>query len=66
VRATVTSIQPEAEFTPRVSLTPDERADQLFGVRLTLDSALPVGLWVSVSIATASADYADSADSTSP
>jgi HlyD family secretion protein len=49
VRATVTSIQPEAEFTPRVSLTPDERADQLFGARLTLDSALPVGIWVSVS-----------------
>ena len=59
VRATVTSIQPEAEFTPRVSLTPDERADQLFGARLTLDSALPVGLWVSVST-----DVTDSTDIT--
>jgi HlyD family secretion protein len=60
VRATVASIQPEAEFTPRVSLTPDERADQLFGARLTLDSALPVGLWVSVSMEHKSADSADS------
>jgi HlyD family secretion protein len=66
VRATVASIQPEAEFTPRVSLTPDERADQLFGARLTLDSALPVGIWVSVSTENKSADYADSADLTSP
>jgi HlyD family secretion protein len=55
MRATVASIQPEAEFTPRVSLTPDERADQLFGARLTLDSALPAGIWVSVST-----DVADS------
>jgi HlyD family secretion protein len=66
VRATVASIQPEAEFTPRVSLTPDERADQLFGARLTLDSALPVGIWVSVSTENKSADYADSADSGQP
>ena len=66
VRATVKSIQPEAEFTPRVSLTPDERADQLFGARLTLDSALPVGIWVSVSTEDKSADYADSADSVQP
>jgi hypothetical protein len=48
VRGTVASIQPQAEFTPRVSLTQDERADQLFAARLTLDSALPAGLWVSV------------------
>jgi HlyD family secretion protein len=66
VGARVTSIQPEAEFTPRVSLTPDERADQLFGARLALDSPLPVGLWVTVSIETESADYADSAELTSP
>ncbi|HET8632726.1 MAG TPA: HlyD family efflux transporter periplasmic adaptor subunit [Gemmatimonadales bacterium] len=66
VGARVTSIQPEAEFTPRVSLTPEERADQLFGARLALDSPLPVGLWVTVSIETESADYADSADLTSP
>lgn len=60
VRARVSSIQPQAEFTPRVSLTPDERADQLFGARLTLDSALPVGIWVSVSTEDKSADSADS------
>jgi HlyD family secretion protein len=60
VRARVSSIQPQAEFTPRVSLTSDERADQLFGARLTLDSALPVGIWVSVSTEDKSADSADS------
>ncbi len=57
VGATVTSVQPRAEFTPRVSLTQDERADLLFGVRLALDSALPAGLWVSADFST---DYADS------
>ena len=57
VAATVTSIQPAAEFTPRVSLTQDERADLLFGVRLKLDSALPAGLWTVVRFG--SADDAD-------
>ncbi|HEU4762831.1 MAG TPA: HlyD family efflux transporter periplasmic adaptor subunit, partial [Gemmatimonadales bacterium] len=59
VGATVTSVQPAAEFTPRVSLTQDERADLLFGVRLKLDSALPAGLWAIVQFG--SADSTDAA-----
>lgn len=59
VGATVTSVQPAAEFTPRVSLTQDERADLLFGVRLKLDSALPAGLWAIVQFGSA-----DSTDAT--
>jgi HlyD family secretion protein len=35
-QARVTSLATEAEFTPRVALTEDERADLLFGVRLQL------------------------------
>jgi len=33
----VVAISPEAEFTPRVALTEDERADLLFGVKVALD-----------------------------
>jgi len=37
---TVQSVSPRAEFTPRVALTEDERADLLFGVRVAVrDSA---------------------------
>jgi HlyD family secretion protein len=37
---TVQSVSPRAEFTPRVALTEDERADLLFGVRIAVrDSA---------------------------
>jgi HlyD family secretion protein len=48
----VTSVSPEAEFTPRVALTEAERSDQLFGVRITLDDpgAIPGGVWVSVEV----------------
>ncbi|HET9152465.1 MAG TPA: HlyD family efflux transporter periplasmic adaptor subunit [Gemmatimonadales bacterium] len=53
VPATVASIQPAAEFTPRVALTEDERADLLFGVRLKLQSPLPAGLWTVVHFGTA-------------
>jgi HlyD family secretion protein len=33
----VVAISPEAEFTPRVALTEEERADLLFGVKVALD-----------------------------
>ncbi len=48
----VTSVSPEAEFTPRVALTEAERSDQLFGVRIALDvpDATPAGVWVSVEV----------------
>jgi HlyD family secretion protein len=48
----VTSVSPEAEFTPRVALTEEERSDQLFGVRIALDdpAAIPAGVWVSVEV----------------
>jgi HlyD family secretion protein len=48
----VTSVSPEAEFTPRVALTEEERSDQLFGVRIALDDpgAIPAGVWVSVEV----------------
>jgi HlyD family secretion protein len=32
----ITSISTEAEYTPRIALTEDERADQMFGIRLAL------------------------------
>jgi len=48
----VTSVSPEAEFTPRVALTEEERSDQLFGVRIALDEpgTIPAGVWVSVEV----------------
>jgi HlyD family secretion protein len=52
----VTSIAHEAEYTPRVALTEDERADLMFAVRLTLDDStgrLKAGLPVTVTLATA-------------
>jgi HlyD family secretion protein len=42
VRATIASIATRAEFTPRVALTEDERADLMYAVRLRLDD--PAGL----------------------
>jgi HlyD family secretion protein len=48
----VVSVSPEAEFTPRVALTEQERADQLFGVRIELEdpTKIPAGVWVSVKV----------------
>ena len=42
----ITSINDRAEFTPRVALTEDERADQLFGVRIEVrgEPALKAGM----------------------
>ncbi len=51
----VQSIDAEAQFTPRVALTADERSDLMFGVRINLDSALPAGVWVEVRPEAASA-----------
>ncbi|MGQ0765817.1 MAG: HlyD family secretion protein [Gemmatimonadota bacterium] len=56
-RGRVVSISPTAEFTPRVALTEQERADLLFAVRLVVDDADPVlkaGLPVTVRFAPAS------------
>ena len=48
----VVSVSPEAEFTPRVALTEQERADQLFGVRIELEDPkqIPAGVWVTVRV----------------
>jgi HlyD family secretion protein len=48
-RARVVAISPKAEFTPRVALTEQERADLMFGVKLDLlppFENLHPGLWV--------------------
>jgi len=39
----VTEISPRAEFTPRAALTERERADLVFGIKLTLDSGDAAG-----------------------
>jgi len=36
VTGTVTFISPKAEFTPRIALTEEERADLVFGVKVAL------------------------------
>ena len=38
-RGRIASLNPRAEFTPRVALTEDEREDLLFGVRVEFDDA---------------------------
>jgi HlyD family secretion protein len=47
-RARVAAIGAKAEFTPRVALTEEERADLMFGVKLEILGGLPAhpGLWV--------------------
>jgi HlyD family secretion protein len=50
-RARVAAINTKAEFTPRVALTEDERADLMFGVKLEIEgsaSEIHPGLWVTV------------------
>jgi HlyD family secretion protein len=54
----VVAISPRAEFTPRVALTDEERADLLFGVKIAFDDttgALKPGLPVTVRVPTDSA-----------
>ncbi len=51
--ATIVAISTKAEFTPRVALTEEERADLMFGVKLDLiggAGAARPGLWVSVTL----------------
>lgn len=50
----VTAVNPRAEFTPRVALSEEERADLMFGVKVepTVNaSLLKPGLWVTVRLA---------------
>jgi HlyD family secretion protein len=54
----VVSLSPEAEFTPRVALTEDERADLMFGVKIELEDrehVLRAGLPVTVELKSAAA-----------
>jgi HlyD family secretion protein len=56
--ARVASVATEAEFTPRVALTPKERADLLFGVKLDIadtTGTFKPGLPATVTIDTTSA-----------
>jgi HlyD family secretion protein len=49
----VVAVQPRAEFTPRVALTEEERADLMFGVRIEFVDAATAplaGLWVRVTV----------------
>lgn len=53
LKGKVEAINPKAEFTPRVALTEQERADLMFGVKVTFANpaeAPHAGLWVSVKI----------------
>ncbi len=52
-RGRIASLNPRAEFTPRVALTEDEREDLLFGVRVEFDDAsgmLKAGLPLTVDL----------------
>jgi len=49
----IAAINPRAEFTPRVALTEQERADLMFGVKVEFENpgeAPNAGLWVTVAI----------------
>lgn len=53
VRGRIDAINPRAEFTPRVALTEQERADLMFGVKVAFVNpadAPPAGVWVSVRV----------------
>lgn len=50
----IAAINPRAEFTPRVALTEQERADLMFGVKVEFDDPREApypGLWVTVRVA---------------
>lgn len=53
IEGRVVAINPKAEFTPRVALTEQERADLMFGVKVEFlrpGEAPGAGLWVSVAL----------------
>lgn len=53
VAGRIVAINPEAEFTPRVALTEQERADLMFGIKVEFADAREApypGLWVTVSV----------------
>lgn len=53
IRGRVAAINPKAEFTPRVALTEQERADLMFGVKVEFRNPAEAphpGLWVTVRI----------------
>jgi HlyD family secretion protein len=53
VQGRIEAINPKAEFTPRVALTEQERADLMFGIKVEFanPSEAPLaGLWVSVKV----------------
>jgi len=53
IKGKIEAINPKAEFTPRVALTEQERADLMFGVKVAFANpteAPHAGLWVSVRI----------------
>ena len=63
----VASVATKAEFTPRVALTEDERADLLFAVRVDLDDStgtLKPGLPVTVKFRTRTEERGNSQDAT--
>jgi multidrug efflux pump subunit AcrA (membrane-fusion protein) len=65
----VVAIDSKAQFTPRVALTEDERADLLFGVKITLPDAggaLKPGLPVTVRIDTTAAGSGASPPAANP
>lgn len=54
MRGSISAINPKAEFTPRVALTEQERADLMFGVKVDFANAAEAphpGLWVTVRVA---------------
>ncbi|MEO8452075.1 MAG: HlyD family efflux transporter periplasmic adaptor subunit [Gemmatimonadota bacterium] len=58
-RGRIAAINPKSEFTPRVALTENERADLMFGVKVEItkpDPKLHPGLWVTVRFEPGGAD----------
>jgi HlyD family secretion protein len=53
MQGSISAINPKAEFTPRVALTEQERADLMFGVKVDFANAAEAphpGLWVTVRV----------------
>jgi HlyD family secretion protein len=53
IKGKIEAVNPKAEFTPRVALTEQERADLMFGVKVAVSNPAEAphpGLWVSVRV----------------